>query len=234
MKIQIDAKELERLYIIERKSTTEIAKIFGCGKSTIANRLSKLGLSVGQGNRNPKRKDMTGEIFGSLEVVGFSHLSKSRSVYWLCKCKCGNTKPIPRQSLIKGRNITCGCHCNRYADGSSNWKGHGKISGHYWRTIQSCAKRRNIDVDITSEQIWELYLKQNGKCALTGIDIDFEDKFHNRRNRTASLDRRDSTKGYTLDNIQWVHKDINQMKMEFSEEKLLQYCKLIVEHNATK
>jgi len=45
--------------------------------------------------------------------------------------------------------------------------------------------------------------------------------------RTASLDRIDSTKNYTIDNIQWVHKDVNKMKMDFSQEYFIEMCRLV-------
>ena len=41
---------------------------------------------------------------------------------------------------------------------------------------------------------------------------------------TASLDRIDSSKGYTKSNIQWVHKDINKMKSDFSMLRFLELC----------
>ena len=49
------------------------------------------------------------------------------------------------------------------------------------------------------------------------IEIKFK-KRHN-DSKTASLDRIDSSKGYTEDNIQWVHKDVNQMKMDLPEQR---------------
>ena len=50
------------------------------------------------------------------------------------------------------------------------------------------------------------------------------------KNRTASLDRIDSNKGYTIDNVQWVHKDINKMKMDLEEDVFIDNCKLIIEN----
>ena len=37
----------------------------------------------------------------------------------------------------------------------------------------------------------------------------------------ASLDRIDSSIGYTLDNIQWLHNDVNISKWEFSVDKFV-------------
>lgn len=47
--------------------------------------------------------------------------------------------------------------------------------------------------------------------------------------QTASLDRIDSSKGYIPGNVQWVHKDVNKMKLALSEKRLLELCTLIVQ-----
>jgi len=44
---------------------------------------------------------------------------------------------------------------------------------------------------------------------------------------TASIDRKNSDLGYTKENIQWVHKDVNYMKMNLSEKYFIKLCKLI-------
>lgn len=73
-------------------------------------------------------------------------------------------------------------------------------------------------------------MKQNKKCALTGDIIYFPTRCWS-RDGTASLDRIDSSKGYTKENVQWVHKDINMMKQEYTTEVFLGWCKKVVEHN---
>ena len=51
---------------------------------------------------------------------------------------------------------------------------------------------------------------------------------------TASLDRIDSDGAYTIDNVQWIHKDINVMKNSFSEEYFMYLCKLVCGINTKK
>ena len=41
---------------------------------------------------------------------------------------------------------------------------------------------------------------------------------------TASLDRIDSSKGYTIDNVQWVHKKVNMMKKDMSDSEFIAWC----------
>lgn len=111
------------------------------------------------------------------------------------------------------------------------------ISGEFWALIKSGALKRNIDFNVSMEQAWDLYIKQDRKCALSGLELIFEPncvhnkKIDNRRKRTASLDRKDSTKSYTLDNVQWVHKDVNIMKNKYSQDYFTQICKLICKKN---
>ena len=101
------------------------------------------------------------------------------------------------------------------------------ISGQYFSHIKIGAKKRNLKFDLKIEDIWELYLKQNKKCVLSGVEISF-DKIKGKT--TASLDRIDSSKGYIIDNVQWVHKDINQMKSNRSVEDFCEWCKKVVNH----
>lgn len=119
---------------------------------------------------------------------------------------------------------------------NSNWKGYGDLSGDHWRRITKGAEGRNLELSITIEDAWNKYLQQNGKCAISGVDITLRgqeigisSKYVHKKT-TASLDRIDSKIGYTLDNIQWIHKDLNQMKSNRSMETLLSWVKTIYEN----
>lgn len=39
---------------------------------------------------------------------------------------------------------------------------------------------------------------------------------------------------YANDNVQWVHKDVNYMKMDLTQEEFIKYCKLIAKANENK
>jgi len=74
----------------------------------------------------------------------------------------------------------------------------------------------------------DLYYKQDGKCALSGetlTRIGLEDKGIN--NYNISIDRIDSTKGYTVDNIQLVGAIINIMKNDIEEKDFLLFVSSI-------
>ena len=49
--------------------------------------------------------------------------------------------------------------------------------------------------------------------------------------RTASIDRTDNRFGYTIDNIQLVHKKINSMKSNMSQKDFIYFCKMVGGNN---
>ena len=67
----------------------------------------------------------------------------------------------------------------------------------------------------------------------TGIDIGFPKAWgaKSKTEITASLDRIDSNKGYIKNNVQWVHKHINTMKMHMTDREFIDMCKKVAKHN---
>lgn len=53
--------------------------------------------------------NLTGNIYGELEVLEYKGSNQSHSAMWLCKCSCGNQKIIDGQSLRSGATKSCGC-----------------------------------------------------------------------------------------------------------------------------
>lgn len=172
------------------------------------------------------RKNLVGKRFGKLTVMAYYGSCKKKwTSYWSCQCDCGKIVLTNRDNLIGGGTTTCGCSI--IAKNSFFWKGHGDIPGTYWRAILKGAQVRNLPVTITIEHIWSLFIKQKQRCALTNMPLIFG----KRGTGTASLDRIDSSKGYIKGNVQWVHKEINMMKQELSDERFCFLCNLVAEHS---
>jgi hypothetical protein len=172
-------------------------------------------------------KDLVGLNIGKLTVIEKTDKRKSGSVIWLCKCDCGNYKELRTYHIT--HQIVKSCGCLSKGENNPSWKGYKEIPGKQLRRIRVDAKNRGIEFDVTNEEIWDLFLKQDRKCALTGQPIKMvrlgKDKCGN-----ASLDRIDSSKGYTIDNVQWVDKKINMLKNNYSVDKFIAMCKAIVEY----
>ena len=73
-----------------------------------------------------------------------------------------------------------------------------------------------------------------GRCEVTGLPFDLKPSLHKHRSNpwAPSLDRRDSSKGYTPDNVQVVVAAYNYAKSEWSEAVLLRLARAIVDVNS--
>lgn len=175
---------------------------------------------------NVKYKDLTTKRFGKLVVLRSDSRTKNNQLRWLCQCDCGKQKIVRGDSLRKGMTKSCGCIYALKGNQSHHWKGCGNISKYVFTRIKWDAKQRKIDFDLTQEYLWELYQQQSGKCALTGDELIFGETCRDSK-RTASLDRIDSSKGYVIGNVQWVHKDVNFAKQSMNQEQFITLCRKV-------
>jgi hypothetical protein len=171
--------------------------------------------------------DLKNTRFSKWLVLEYSGRDKYYNRKWLCKCDCGTVRIVAEKSLRSEQSTSCGC--SRVGIGNGNWKGYQDISSSYWTSLKSSALTRNFEFNISIEDAWILFERQEGLCAITGVPLNFGSKYT--ESQTASLDRIDSSIGYELSNVQWVHKLINRMKMDLTEHELLEWARKIVAYN---
>ena len=182
-------------------------------------------------------KDLTGHKYGKLTVIKRAGIKQNGAkkngtpntrANWLCKCDCGKEATVCSKSLLNGNTTSCKCtHSENLS--KRNWRGCGDLPQAYWLNVLHGAKIRNIEVNIYIKNAWHLFQSQRGKCALTGLPLVFKknSKRLGIQEATASLDRIDSTKGYQIDNVQWVHKRIQKMKNNIPQDDFVKFCKLV-------
>ena len=89
------------------------------------------------------------------------------------------------------------------------------------------ASKRKWDCSISIEDLQDIWKTQQGQCAYTKLPLVATANQFN----TASLDRKDSSKGYTVGNIQLVCAAVNRMKQDFSEDLFLLLCSNVAQNN---
>lgn len=99
---------------------------------------------------------------------------------------------------------------------------------HAHRSPKKQAKEFKLTLQVLKDQ----FEKQGGVCPYTGWVLDnpatVREAQHTRSHpKRASLDRKDSTKGYTANNIQFVSWMANCAKNCFSEGELIEFCKAV-------
>lgn len=162
-----------------------------------------------------------GESIGGFVVIDATpvdHKSYKSKCYLMECILCGERKYRPAYEIYA--NKACGsCH-----------KKDVEFVGKYMSNIRYRAKKKDLQVDIDDEYLHELFKKQQGRCALSGIDLKLRTDSKS-FDFTASLDRIDSSQGYIQGNVQWVHKWINKMKLDLPQERFLEMCQLVVQKN---
>lgn len=156
-----------------------------------------------------------------LTVIEYDHKDKFGNRIFKCRCDCGNIYYAIASRLNKKKVKSCGC---------VNKKRNDIISSNFWASLRKNARTRGIEFLITEDDIVNQYDKQNKKCALTGLEVVFG-KNNKTHPQTASVDRIDSTKPYTKDNIQIVHKDINMSKWNLSQDRFIELAKAVRDYN---
>lgn len=175
-----------------------------------------------------KAIDLTGEAFNSLTVLAREGTNKHGKAMWRCLCVCGKEVVYSSDHITRKTNPvkSCGCFKNRRGSENPLWTGAGEISGFWWashvvRSSSGTARisRQKLSVSITPQEAWDLLVRQNHCCSLSGLPIKV--------GVNASIDRIDSSKGYDFGNIQWVHKEINLMKNVLSQDRFIELCKSV-------
>jgi len=127
--------------------------------------------------------------------------------------------------------------------------------GYFKRTCRPCTKAKNaaykhkcpenylytrlgrqnpgqprIDVQITKEDLRELWDHQQGKCAVTGLHMTYFPRAQRKSTGlNASVDRIDSDDIYRKGNVRLVCSKVNVMKGAGEDADMLWWCKHVIE-----
>ena len=209
----------------EGKNASETARILGRSRVVVAKYLKKNNikpLSREEFCRKRAKHNIKEYDYAIFKGEGFStKKTKSGDIYYLFKCKfCGDVI----QRIFS--NVDNKTRCKKCKANPDYLKALNTTT---YNIIIKNAKLRNIKFDVSIDYLSNLIINQNYRCALSGVCITLPKNVKERTNSmfTASLDRIDSGRGYFEDNVQWVHKHVNQMKFDFDQEYFLKLCSKI-------
>lgn len=175
-----------------------------------------------------KRLELTGQKFGRLTVIKFSHINKSKNTCWLCKCRCGKETIVRGYSLKYGDTKSCGCLKKEFYEKHRLPKGiaarNDVIYAHKNR-----AKQKNLEQALTDEQIIALHKENCHYCGVPPSNILFPLNY-NGSYTYSGIDRVDSNKGYTIDNVVSCCIDCNRAKNDLTYDEFSDLIKRIHSH----
>lgn len=137
-------------------------------------------------------------------------------------CSISCSTDINRIPLEKRLAYNISKHSDNKRDEFTDFRYHFKMLSN---------KNRNKIVSITLENLKEIWDNQNGICPYTKIKLIHQTHSKNHINypfyMRASIDRIDSSKGYTYDNVEFVSLAINYLKNKHSKKEVFDFLNLI-------
>jgi hypothetical protein len=146
-----------------------------------------------------------------------------------CIKECKNCKVETEHRFIKDirKNYKGYYSCCKCLE--ENCKRHRKKHWDRYLAQKANTRKRSGSIKIEAHHVKELQIKQNNKCILTGVEFDIESKWYR-----PSLDRIDSNKGYTIDNIRLVSWISNHSRGSLTDEEFIEMCKKISDNHKEK
>lgn len=161
--------------------------------------------------------DLSGHTFGGLIVLRKDEEAtkkNKRGTYW-CKCSwCQDEKLINSEIFRYGKKPPVSCGCRRKA-GYTNPKSNPtkKNETRLLNYARRNAKRRGEECSL---ELKDIVIPEY--CPVLGIKL--EPGSHNHQDCSPSVDRIDSTKGYTKDNVWIISARANRIKNNATIEEI--------------
>jgi hypothetical protein len=157
--------------------------------------------------RKRQFEDLSGRQIGNFHVAAFAGISKYGGTQWVCRCICGKLITLRRQQIQNQK--TCGC--GRVQLHNS----HVRVANRLMRYAAWRAKARGL---VFTLKLSDILIPEF--CPLLGIKIDVNAP----RNSPylPSLDRKDSSQGYTPSNVWVISYRANNLKNNATLSELKQ------------
>ena len=111
---------------------------------------------------------------------------------------------------------------------------YNKISGNWAKYFNRLTCGKGRELQITKEELLEMRIKQNGLCALSGVEMTCKLEKGIKCWTNASIDRILPGGYYTPDNIQLVCAAVNVFRNQIPLAEYIEWCRRVAEHNGKK
>lgn len=173
-------------------------------------------------------------------------IAKTKIICAACGKEVEKTATEIKRQKKKGKklfycNLSCAgkvntAHLKPYQDkikeysAKGNWAKKTDEYSQFRYHLRNAKRHARQEIQITLQDLLELWNTQNGLCAVTKIPLlsKYFDDNKPKNPYQASLDRIDHTKGYTKQNVRFVCYMFNIARNNFSDKDVLEFCKKVM------
>lgn len=158
-----------------------------------------------------------------------SRLTGPKEEYKSC-VKCGKEKKVERFEMSKGYRSNICRKCRDLGKRKNMSRSPYSYISNLYNQL-SHKRKKTHGFTITKEDLYAVYDKQKGLCKYSGLPMTFVKDGTGMHLTNISIDRIENEVGYEPENIALVCLAINMMKYTLDLNELIDWCKLIAEHN---
>lgn len=212
----------------EYYSITEMKEIWKCGDSTAYTRKRRIENEINESIDNflSNQKIITKNFESNYEIIdtkcGKQFKTKNRTLDYKCKF-CGDDDP--NNFYENSHSICKSCQVKNKKEQRKN-RMSDIITCLYTHGKRSKTAENKGGFQLSKQDIEDILEKQNYKCYYTGIEFD---RILDDTNKLThpTLDRIDSSKGYTKENVVICTWWSNISKNDLSKEDFIEMCKKV-------
>lgn len=195
-----------------------------------------------------KAKDWTGQKHGRLTFIRPTNRRRS-GILWEAKCECGKITTVRPIDAVNGKTISCGCYQEETASANGRTNGYlGRVyeprissARHVWRSTYKPNARGKGEEGCDFDTFLRLSQENCYYCNRPpyksfNVGLSVRGTYKSERQIVEGnfiyngLDRLDSNRGHTPDNVVPCCHTCNWMKMALGVEEFLAHIERIYNH----
>ena len=161
------------------------------------------------------------------ELKEYNRQIKNGRSKFYCTLSCSKKTEENRTILKKALDI----HPKKFIGGENQiLSEQGKILRAMKEFTRRIRRRKKFESEINPNDLYEIWVKQEGKCPYTKVllILPFNENYNLvSKNYKASLDRKNSMKPYSINNVQFVSISVNFLKNDMSDEEINEFFQLL-------